>query len=160
MPQCEKPEARRTSTLTTFFCSGNIKFHDIAANGLDDALLQRNVRHGDAVRRMHLFRHSDGAVLIGAPTFFELWKHLPGFKYLAPLGSVPGVLPVADWLYGIWADKRLGLTSTSADGPPPSQAPGSQDESVPHSAQCDGSSGSTCAVRANIGYESATSPQR
>lgn len=131
-------------------CSGNIKFHDIAAAGLDEALLKRNVRHGDAVRRMHLFRHSDGQVLIGATTFFELWKHLPGFKYLAPLGSVPGVLPVADWLYGIWADARLGLTSTSPDAPPPAAG---NNADVTSPADCGGSAGSACAVRANIGYE-------
>jgi hypothetical protein len=142
-------------------CSGKIKFFDISQGGLDAPLLERGVVHGDTVRRLHLLRHSDRALLIGAPTFFELWRHLPGFRWLAPLGSIPGVTPATDWLYGIWADYRLGITSTKATGTAPGPGPGpGPAASADHARgsaptpQSEETAPSVCSSRASIGRES------
>lgn len=115
------------------FNRNKIRYFDISREGLAPELAERGVAHGDTVRRLHVLDHKDGKLHIGASGFFVTWEHLPGFRLLAPLVHVPGVLQVADAMYEWWAARRLGITKTAADAP---------------------AQPSTCALRANIGVDS------
>lgn len=48
--------------------------------------------------RFHV-RHADGRLDSGARAFLALWAALPGWRWLARLGSVPGAPHVMEWAY-------------------------------------------------------------
>lgn len=52
----------------------------------------------DALARFHV-RRADGSLVSGAEGFFELWRAMPGWRHLARLSAVPGVLPVTERAY-------------------------------------------------------------
>jgi 3-demethoxyubiquinol 3-hydroxylase len=42
---------------------------------------------------------ADGSLLHGAAAFVEMWRHLPGWRWLARLAQLPGMLTVMAWAY-------------------------------------------------------------
>lgn len=48
--------------------------------------------------RFHVQR-ADGTVLSGAAAFVALWATLPGWRWLAKLGALPGVTGAMEWAY-------------------------------------------------------------
>jgi len=48
--------------------------------------------------RFHV-RAADGRLIAGAPAFLALWAALPGWRWLARAGALPGVAPVLEWGY-------------------------------------------------------------
>ncbi len=54
---------------------------------------------------MHLVR-PDGRVYPGADAIPELLRLFPGKRWLAPLFAIPGVLPLARWIYARIAIRR------------------------------------------------------
>ena len=57
---------------------------------------------------MHLIL-PDGRVYPGADAVPELLRLLPGKRWLAPLFKIPGVLPLARWIYAWIARRRRCL---------------------------------------------------
>jgi predicted DCC family thiol-disulfide oxidoreductase YuxK len=58
-----------------------------------------------AMQRIHLLE-SDGRLVTGAAAFAALWRRLPYYRRLAGLVRLPGVLPLLDRVYGIFARWR------------------------------------------------------
>ena len=59
-----------------------------------------------ALRRMHAQDHH-GVLYKGVDAFILIWKHLPRWKYLAPLMALPMIKPIADFAYNHFADWRI-----------------------------------------------------
>lgn len=60
--------------------------------------LPDNRDRADYLARFHV-QLGDGTVLSGAAAFVALWSVLPGWRWLARFGKLPGVLPVLEWAY-------------------------------------------------------------
>ena len=58
--------------------------------------------------RFHV-QHADGRVESGARAFLALWATLPGWRWLARLGRVPGVPALMEGLYRIFLVFRPSL---------------------------------------------------
>lgn len=58
--------------------------------------------------RFHVQR-ADGSRLDGAAAFVAMWGRLPGWRWLARLGRLPGVLVVLEWAYRGFLKVRPGL---------------------------------------------------
>lgn len=52
----------------------------------------------DYLARFHV-QLGDGTVLSGAAAFVALWSVLPGWRWLARFGKLPGMLAVMEWAY-------------------------------------------------------------
>ena len=52
----------------------------------------------DYLARFHV-QLGDGTLLSGAAAFVALWSVLPGWRWLARLGKLPGMLPIMEWAY-------------------------------------------------------------
>lgn len=63
--------------------------HCAAAHGANQAAL---------LARFHVQR-ADGSLLHGAAAFVEMWRRLPGWRWLARLAQLPGMLKVMEWAY-------------------------------------------------------------
>ncbi len=72
-----------------------IAFTDISRSRKDPA---PDLGREAAMGRFHT-RQPDGKLVSGAAGFFEVWKRLPGWRHLAKLSRIPGVVPVAELAY-------------------------------------------------------------
>ncbi|MCZ8132795.1 MAG: DUF393 domain-containing protein [Steroidobacteraceae bacterium] len=62
---------------------------------------------GAALARLHV-RRADGSLVDGAAAFTTVWDRLPGYRWLARLAALPGMLPVLEALYsGFLRIRRL-----------------------------------------------------
>jgi len=50
------------------------------------------------MRRFHVVT-PEGILLSGAAAFVFVWKQLPGWRWLARLASLPGMLTIMEWSY-------------------------------------------------------------
>ena len=58
--------------------------------------------------RFHV-RTGDGELLSGAPAFLALWAALPGWRWLARIGRLPGAAWTMERLYGLFLRWRPTL---------------------------------------------------
>jgi len=58
--------------------------------------------------RFHV-RRADGEVLSGAAAFVALWAALPGWRWLARVGALPGVTPLLELAYRGFLVLRPGM---------------------------------------------------
>ena len=58
-----------------------------------------------AMARLHV-RRADGRLVSGAAAFIEIWRTLPGWRWLARLASIPGMLMMAEIAYRIFLPIR------------------------------------------------------
>jgi len=75
--------------------AGSVDFVDLTSDGAEtgpDLSLEA------ALSRFHV-RDSDGRLLSGAEAFVRLWRELPGWRWLAPIAKVPGVMWVMERAY-------------------------------------------------------------
>lgn len=56
--------------------------------------------------RLHVL-DATGNWQTGAWGFAELWSHLSGYRWLARLARLPGLLPLMDRAYNIFARRRF-----------------------------------------------------
>lgn len=71
----------------------SIRFED-----LHEADLSRwGVDAAGAAKRLHV-RHGDG-VLSGVDAFIALWREMPRYRFLARVVALPGIRPLAGWVY-------------------------------------------------------------
>ena len=52
----------------------------------------------ELLKRFHI-RNKEGVILSGARAFFDLWKELPGWKWLGRLGRYPLIVNMAEIMY-------------------------------------------------------------
>lgn len=72
-----------------------IDWLDVSATG---AALPTNTDRQALMARFHVMR-ADGTVLSGAAAFVALWATMPGWRWLAKLGRLPGATACLEWLY-------------------------------------------------------------
>lgn len=58
--------------------------------------------------RFHV-QQADGSRLDGAAAFVAMWERLPGWRWLARLAKLPGVLMLMEWSYRGFLRVRPGL---------------------------------------------------
>jgi 3-demethoxyubiquinol 3-hydroxylase len=63
-----------------------------------DAALPGCENRDALMARFHV-QQADGTVISGAKAFLALWATLPGWRWLAALGRLPGATPCLEWLY-------------------------------------------------------------
>ena len=80
-------------------------FADVSAQGqaLPDGLSREQL-----LARLHV-QHADGRVESGARAFLALWATLPGWRWLARLGRLPGVPVLLEGLYRLFLVFRPAL---------------------------------------------------
>ncbi|MDX2232192.1 MAG: DUF393 domain-containing protein [Leptolyngbyaceae cyanobacterium bins.349] len=86
---------------------GLVAFVDIAS---DDYTPEANggVDFATAMGRIHAVL-PDGTVIKNVEVFRRVYEVL-GLGWVYALTKIPVIGAIADWLYGLWADKRLALT--------------------------------------------------
>ena len=86
---------------------GEIVFLDLMGGEavVEDLLEQVQVTKDDAMRRMHVVTE-DAKVVTNADAFREMWARLPYWRGIVPFCAIPGVMPLANWLYGQFARRR------------------------------------------------------
>jgi len=82
---------------------GLIQWLDIQQS--KDELQANGLTWDKAMRRMHV-RDSDGRMVSGADAFAVLWRHLPRYRFLARVVSLPGVHWVSEQVYSAFARRR------------------------------------------------------
>ncbi|HUL09238.1 MAG TPA: DUF393 domain-containing protein [Candidatus Acidoferrum sp.] len=112
------PRRSRHVALTVFYngacpiCRGHIRHYQAASAGRSRliawcdaaaapwALNRWHVEADAAVLRLHVV-DADGRLLVGAAAFARLWRELPGYRWAGLLMTVPGVTPLAAWIYDL-----------------------------------------------------------
>jgi predicted DCC family thiol-disulfide oxidoreductase YuxK len=77
----------------------------VDASACDALALGPGLDRAAALAHMHV-RRADGTLLRGAAAFAEIWNTLPGWRWLARLTRVPGVLPMLDGGYALFLRVR------------------------------------------------------
>eukprot|EP00667_Euglena_gracilis_P016924 EG_transcript_17751 len=89
----------------------DVKFVDISALSPTELKEQHGLDKTQAMFRLHA-RAADGRVVTGAAAFVEVWKGLPGFRWLgACCERVPGVLWLMELGYSWWAPRRQRIAA-------------------------------------------------
>lgn len=83
---------------------GLFAWYDIATD--PTPLLPLDVNQADALRRLHA-KDSQNNIHIGVDAFIAIWRHLPGWRFLAAFVSVPGIRHCANFAYARFADYRF-----------------------------------------------------
>ena len=96
---------------------GALCFVDISR---DDAAIAAPEERAALLARFHV-RRADGTRLGGAAAFVEMWRRLPGWRWLAGLARVPGVLALLEWAYRGFLHLRPALQALArrAEGAAP-----------------------------------------
>lgn len=86
---------------------GRIAWHDVSRDSR--GMVAEGLPRREALRRIYV-RCPDGRLLSGARAFVEVWRLLPGFRWLAPVVSLPPFLWLAEGLYCAFLVIRPWLT--------------------------------------------------
>lgn len=81
-----------------------IVWHDIAND--PSSLADTGLSQAEALLYMRV-RDETGALRTGVDAFIVLWGQFSGWSMLARLVSVPGIYPLADRLYRMFAQRRF-----------------------------------------------------
>jgi ubiquinone biosynthesis monooxygenase Coq7 len=79
-----------------------VTWRDVSAA---DAVLPQGGTRDAYLARFHVQR-ADGTVLSGAAAFIALWSVLPGWRWLARLGRLPGMTTVMEIVYRLFLRVR------------------------------------------------------
>jgi predicted DCC family thiol-disulfide oxidoreductase YuxK len=96
-----------------------LSFEDVS----DVAVVPDGVTRARLLARFHV-RQADGRLLSGAQAFLALWAVLPGWRWLARLGRLPGATWVMEQAYCGFLHLRPTLQRWAArlDRPPPARS--------------------------------------
>ncbi|TVQ71569.1 MAG: DUF393 domain-containing protein [Chromatiaceae bacterium] len=90
--------------------AGRVNWLDLHSH--PEELDRLGVTWEQAMKRMHAC-DAEGRLTTGAYAFVTVWSALPGYRWLARVVSaIPGVLPVMDFGYGIFARYRRRQPAT------------------------------------------------
>lgn len=78
-----------------------------------EMMLPQGVSREQALARFHV-RYADGRMESGARAFLALWALLPGWRWLAKLGALPGMPTVLEWMYVRFLRVRPSLQRLAA----------------------------------------------
>ena len=70
-----------------------------------DILLAHGLSWEQAMQRMHV-RDSNELMVSGAAAFVELWRHIPRYRFLASVVSLPGIHWLTEQVYTVFARRR------------------------------------------------------
>ena len=59
----------------------------------------------ELLKRFHI-KNKNGKILSGAEAFFELWREIPGWKWLGNLGRYPLIVNFAEMVYIVFLKVR------------------------------------------------------
>ena len=68
---------------------------DVSAPG---APIPAGTTQAQLMSRFHVVS-AQGQLLVGARAFVHLWQQLPRWRVLARIASLPGAIPLMDWVY-------------------------------------------------------------
>jgi predicted DCC family thiol-disulfide oxidoreductase YuxK len=71
----------------------------------DEAALGPGLSRNEALARMHV-RRADGTIVAGAAAFAEIWRGMPGLRWLARLMAVPPCGALAELGYRLFLRAR------------------------------------------------------
>ncbi len=71
----------------------------------DDAALGRGLSREAALARMHV-RRADGTLVSGAAAFAEIWRGMPGLRWLGRLLAIPPFGALAELCYRLFLRAR------------------------------------------------------
>lgn len=109
-PACRREKAR----FERLDRDRRLEWRDVIAD--PSVLTQAGVSLRDALTRMHV-RHEDGRLESGAYAFVAIWDRVPGWRWLARMTRLPGLLPVADRIYDWYAARRARDSGCAECGP-------------------------------------------
>ena len=72
-----------------------LEFQDVST---DESSLPAGLTRDQAMARFHV-RNSEGSMLSGAAAFVEIWRNLPGWRWVGGVASMPGMLAVMEFGY-------------------------------------------------------------
>jgi predicted DCC family thiol-disulfide oxidoreductase YuxK len=72
---------------------------------VDDAALGRGLSREAALARMHV-RRADGTLVSGAAAFAEIWRGMPGLRWLGRLLAIPPFGAMAEVCYCLFLRAR------------------------------------------------------
>ncbi len=104
-PLCRR-EIAHVQGLATQRPESALCFVDISHS--TDATLA--AQRAQLLARFHVQR-ADGSRLDGAAAFVAMWERLPGWRWLARLARLPGMLGLMEWAYGRFLRLRPRLQS-------------------------------------------------
>ena len=89
-----------------------VDHHQLPVGGAEEALLHRVVEqaHQRAPVAPHV-EQPDGSRLDGAAAFVAMWERLPGWRWLARIARLPGMLAVFEFAYRGFLRVRPGMQS-------------------------------------------------
>ena len=109
-----------------------LRFADVSDAGLP---LPPGITRGQLLARFHV-RRGDGELLSGAQAFLALWAALPGWRWLARAGRLPGAAWAMERAYRLFLRWRPALQRWAARLDRPAEArPPKADGSAPHRLQ-------------------------
>ena len=73
---------------------GSVNWVDVSVQAPEDSRLDRE----ELLRRFHI-KNKNGQIFSGAKAFFELWRELPGWKWLGRMGKYTLVVKFAEMVY-------------------------------------------------------------
>ena len=88
----------RAEIATYQRAAGGDGLHWVDAHGCGVVELGAGLERPAALARLHV-RRADGTLLQGAAAFAEVWSALPGWRWLARVARLPGVLPLLELGY-------------------------------------------------------------
>jgi predicted DCC family thiol-disulfide oxidoreductase YuxK len=118
------PRRSRHVALTVFYngacptCRRHIEHYQAASAGRSRliawcdaaaapwALKRWHVEPDAALLRLHVV-DDDGRLLVGSAAFARLWRELPGYRWAGLVMALPGVTPLAEWIYSAFYVRPL-----------------------------------------------------
>ncbi len=82
--------------------AGSLHLVNVAAPG---SALPAGTERATALARFHVAA-PDGDIVSGAAAFVEVWRRLPGWRRLARLARLPGVIPALEAAYRLFLPLR------------------------------------------------------
>jgi demethoxyubiquinone hydroxylase (CLK1/Coq7/Cat5 family) len=105
-PLCQR-EIAHVQRLAQKQSGSGLCFADISRS--DDTTVS-DIERQALLARFHVQR-ADGSRLSGAAAFVAMWGRLPGWRWLARLAQLPGMLVVFEWSYNAFLRIRPALQS-------------------------------------------------
>ncbi|WP_323798351.1 DUF393 domain-containing protein [Nisaea sp.] len=78
---------------------------------VSNAVMPPDLDRETAMRRFHIIG-KDGQIRSGAAAFVEVWRQLPGWRWVARIASLPGLTPLLEFGYRLFLPIRPWLAQT------------------------------------------------